>query len=96
MFEVLKTKEFQDWLVALVDERAQALITARIGRLEAGNPGNVRSVGDGVSEMKIDFGPGYRVYFTRTGRTILLLLCGGNKSTQTRDIQRAKRIAASV
>ena len=96
MFEVLKTKEFQDWLVALVDERAQALITARIGRLEAGNPGNVRSVGDGVSEMKIDFGPGYRVYFTSTGRTILLLLCGGNKSTQTRDIQRAKRIAASV
>ena len=96
MFEVLKTKEFQDWLVALVDERLQALITARIGRLEAGNPGNVRSVGDGVSEMKIDFGPGYRVYFTRTGRTILLLLCGGDKSTQTRDIQRAKRIAASV
>ena len=96
MFEVLKTKEFQDWLVALVDERAQALITARIGRLEAGNPGNVRSVGGGVSEMKIDFGPGYRVYFTRTGRTILLLLCGGDKSTQTRDIQRAKRIAASV
>ena len=96
MFEVLKTKEFQDWLVALVDERAQALITARIGRLEAGNPGNVRSVGDGVSEMKIDFGPGYRVYFTRTGRTILLLLCGGDKSTQTRDIQRAKRIATSV
>ena len=96
MFEVLKTKEFQDWLVALVDERAQALITARIGRLAAGNPGNVRSVGDGVSEMKIDFGPGYRVYFTRTGRTVLLLLCGGDKSTQAKDIQRAKRIAASL
>ena len=96
MFEVLKTREFQEWLVSLADGRAQALIAARIGRLEIGNPGNVKSVGDGVSEMKIDFGPGYRVYFTRTGRTVLLLLCGGDKSTQAKDIQRAKRIAASL
>jgi len=96
MFEVLKTREFQEWLVSLADERAQALIAARVGRLEVGNPGNVKSVGDGVSEMKIDFGPGYRVYFTRTGRTVLLLLCGGDKSTQAKDIQRAKRIAASL
>ena len=96
MFEVLKTREFQEWLVSLADERAQALIAARVGRLEVGNPGNVKSVGDGVSEMKIDFRPGYRVYFTRTGRTVLLLLCGGDKSTQAKDIQRAKRIAASL
>ena len=96
MFEVLKTSEFQDWLTSLADQRAQALITARVERFQLGNPGNVRTVGDGISELKIDFGPGYRVYFTRTGKTVVLLLCGGDKSTQAKDIRRAKQIAASL
>jgi putative addiction module killer protein len=96
MFEVLKTGEFQEWFTSLVDERAQALITARVERFQLGNPGHFKAVGNGVSEMKIDFGPGYRVYFTRTGQTVVLLLCGGDKSTHAKDIRRAKRIAASL
>lgn len=96
MFEVLKTSEYQKWITSLADLRAQALITARVDRLALGNPGNVKAVGDGVSELKIDFGPGYRVYFTRTGNTVVLLLCGGDKSSQAKDIRRAKQIAASL
>ena len=96
MFEVLKTSEYQKWVTSLTDLRAQALITARVDRLAVGNPGNVKAVGDGISELKIDFGPGYRVYFTRTGKTVVLLLCGGDKSSQTKDIRRAKQIAASL
>lgn len=96
MFEVLKTSEYQKWITSLTDLRAQALITARVDRLALGNPGNVKAVGDGVSELKIDFGPGYRVYFTRTGKTVVLLLCGGDKSSQAKDIRRAKQIAASL
>ncbi|WP_398473675.1 type II toxin-antitoxin system RelE/ParE family toxin [Tardiphaga sp.] len=96
MFEVLKTSEYQKWITSLADLRAQALITARVDRLALGNPGNVKAVGDGVSELKIDFGPGYRVYFTRTGKTVVLLLCGGDKSSQAKDIRRAKQIAASL
>jgi putative addiction module killer protein len=96
IFEVLKTREYQEWFISLADERAQALITARVERLQVGNPGNVKAVGNGISELRIDFGPGYRVYFTRTGRTVVLLLCGGDKSTQAKDIRRAKRIAASL
>ena len=94
MFEVLKTSEYQMWVTSLADMRAQALITARVERLALGNPGNVKSLGDGVSELKINFGPGYRVYFTRTGKTVVLLLCGGDKSSQAKDIRRAKQIAA--
>jgi putative addiction module killer protein len=96
MFEVLKTDEYQKWVTTLADLRAQALITARVERLAIGNPGNVRAVGDGISELKIDFGPGYRVYFTRTGKTVVLLLCGGDKSSQAKDIRRARQIAASL
>lgn len=96
MFEVLKTSEYQKWVTSLADMRAQALITARVERLALGNPGNVKALGDGVSELKIDFGPGYRVYFTRTGKTVVLLLCGGDKSSQAKDIRRAKQIAASL
>jgi putative addiction module killer protein len=96
MFEVLKTSEYQKWVTSLTDLRAQALITARVDRLQVGNPGNVKAVGDGVSELKINFGPGYRVYFTRTGKTVVLLLCGGDKSSQAKDIRRAKQIAASL
>lgn len=96
MFEVLKTSEYQKWITSLADLRAQALITARVDRLAFGNFGNVKAVGDSVSELKIDFGPGYRVYFTRAGETVVLLLCGGDKSSQTKDIRRAKQIAASL
>lgn len=90
----MKTSEYQKWVTSLADMRAQALITARVERLALGNPGNVKSLGDGVSELKINFGPGYRVYFTRAGKTVVLLLCGGDKSSQAKDIRRAKQIAA--
>jgi putative addiction module killer protein len=91
---VRRTEEFADWLSGLRDKQARAKILVRIDRLEDGNPGKTRSVGTGVVEMKIDFGPGYRVYYIQRGQTLILLLCGGDKSTQTNDIQRAKLIAA--
>jgi putative addiction module killer protein len=75
-------------------DRAKARIAVRIDRLAVGNPGDVRAVGDGVSELRIDYGPGYRVYDTRRGALVILLLCGGDKSSQDRDIAQAKRIAA--
>jgi putative addiction module killer protein len=81
-------------LIELRDKQGRAKILARIDRLENGNPGKTRNVGAGVVEMKIDFGPGYRVYFAKRGQLLILLLCGGNKSTQTQDIQRAKTLAA--
>jgi len=96
MYEVQKTDEFDSWLSALVDQRALAKIASRIERLAMGNPGDVEAVGDGISEMKIDHGPGYRVYYKRTGKTIMLILCGGDKSTQDKDIKRAKEIAAQL
>lgn len=93
MFTIKRTNIFIDWLKELKDRRAVARIAMRIDRFEEGNPGHVRDVGDGVSEMKVDYGPGYRVYYTRQGRTIYLLLCGGDKRTQSKDIAEAKRIA---
>src|SRR6202140_2206886 len=93
MFEVQKTEEFDKWLSGLADQRAKAKIASRIERLGLGNPGDVRPVGAGVSEMRVPYGPGYRVYFKQTDKTIVLLLCGGDKSTQERDIKRAKEIA---
>ncbi len=96
MVEVKKTDEFDGWLKDLKDQKAKAKILVRIQRLEAGNPGQVNSVGDGISEMKIDFGPGYRAYYKQTGQQIILLLCGGDKSTQDKDIKRAKAIAAEL
>jgi putative addiction module killer protein len=91
--EVLRSASFDRWLGKLKDRRAVARILVRIDRLALGNPGDVRSVGGGVSELKIDYGPGYRVYFAQRGQTLVLLLCGGDKSTQSADIDRAKRIA---
>jgi len=91
---VRRTEEFADWLSGLRDKQARAKILVRIDRLEDGNPGKTRSVGTGVVEMKIDFGPGYRVYYIQRGQILILLLCGGDKNTQTNDIQRAKLIAA--
>ncbi len=81
---------FRKWLSALRDVRARAKIRIRLNRLRLGNFGDAKSVGDGVSELRIPYGPGYRVYFARTGATVVLLLCGGDKSTQRRDIKKAK------
>ena len=94
MFEVRETEEFSAWLAALRDLRGRAKILVRIHRLAQGNPGDVKSVGQGVSELRIDFGPGYRVYFTKRGAAILILLCGGDKKSQAKDIARAERLAA--
>jgi putative addiction module killer protein len=96
MTEVRKTDEFDRWLAALRDQTAIAKIVSRIERLARENPGDVKPVGEGVSEMRIPHGPGYRVYFKRTGKQIILLLCGGDKSSQDRDISRAKQLAAEL
>lgn len=81
---------FIEWLESIRNTNTQARIQARLERLEDGNLGDCQSVGDGVYELRIHFGPGYRIYFGQVGNTIVLLLCGGDKSSQTRDIQRAK------
>jgi len=86
---------FREWLYGLRDRAAIARITARPGRVELGNPGICKEVGGGVLELKIDYGPGYRVYFARSGKTVVLLLSGGDKSTQARDIETAKAYWAS-
>jgi putative addiction module killer protein len=82
---------FDDWLTELSDARAQAKIAARINRLAAGNFGDCKSVGQGVSELRIDWGPGYRVYYALIGKVCVLLLCGGDKRKQTSDIERAAK-----
>jgi putative addiction module killer protein len=93
MFDVERTDVFLKWLRGLNDVRAVARIQIRIDRLSLGNMGDVKAVGEGISEMRIDYGPGYRVYFKKTGKTILVLLCGGNKLSQVTDIKTAKRMA---
>jgi putative addiction module killer protein len=96
MIEIRKTEEFITWLNNLFDLTARAKIQARIKRLSEGNPGNIKSVGEKVFEMKIDFGPGYRVYFTKQGQKITILLLGGDKSTQAKDIKLAQRLARNL
>ena len=96
MLEIRQTEEFERWLNRLRDRTARAKILIRIRRFAFGNPGDVRPVGTGVSEMRIDHGPGYRVYFVRRGPVPVLILCGGDKTTQERDINRAKEMAARV
>jgi putative addiction module killer protein len=81
---------FLDWLLNLKDVKARALIRARINRLELGNFGDCKSVGAGVLELRVSFGPGYRLYFGRDGNTVVVLLCGGDKGSQTKDISKAK------
>jgi putative addiction module killer protein len=92
--QILRTEEFIDWLKRLRDRQARARISVCIDRLEEGNPGQTRSVGSGIVEMKIDYWPGYRVYYIQRGDVLVILLCGGDKSTQEKDIQRAKELAA--
>jgi len=96
MFRVEKTDEFESWLGALKDHRAQLRIAQRILRLEGGNPGDVKSLGNGVSEMRIDYGPGYRVYYTVRERVVYILLCGSNKKGQAKTILKAKEMAKNT
>lgn len=94
MFEVRTTDEFDQWLSDLTDERARTKITSRVARLRFGNAGDAKPVGEGVSEMRVHHGPGYRVYYKQAGQTIIVILCGGDKSSQSKDIKRAKGMAA--
>jgi putative addiction module killer protein len=93
MKRIRRSSVFIKWLKKLKDRIAKALIVARVSRLKEGNPGDSGPVGEGLSEMRIHYGPGYRVYFKDTGKEIIILLCGGDKSTQQADIIRAKKIA---
>lgn len=93
MIEIKQTETFRKWRIRLRDERARVLIASRLDRLAFGHVGDVEPVGRGISELRIHSGPGYRVYFQKRGETIIVLLCGGDKSTQAKDIKTAKRLA---
>lgn len=92
MFQIQRTDTFADWLWRLRDAKGKARILSRLESMAQGNLGDTRNVGDGIRELRVHVGPGYRIYFVQTGRIVLLLLCGGDKSTQKRDIERAKRL----
>jgi putative addiction module killer protein len=96
MVEIRKTGLFAQWLDGLGDIQARARVQVRLERLAAGNPGDVEPVGEGVSELRINYGPGYRVYFKKRGRELIILLAGGDKSTQARDIKAALRLARNL
>ena len=96
MIEIHETEIFSMWLVGLRDRRGRRAITVRIQRLALGNPGDVKPVGHGVSELRIAHGPGYRVYFVRRGKVVILLLCGGDKSSQAADIEKAHAMAREL
>ena len=96
MFNVRRTAEFIDWLSDLSDIQARARIAKRIDRLALGNLGDAKSIGDGVSELRFTFGPGYRVYFTMLGAVVVILLCGGDKGSQRRDVERAKAMVKEL
>ena len=96
MTEIRRTLEFSEWLGALRDGHAKRAIAARIDRLALGNPGDVRPVGQGVSELRIHYGPGYRVYFVHRGQVLIVLLCGGDKSSQDADIAKAQALAREL
>ncbi|EKD98914.1 MAG: hypothetical protein ACD_23C00217G0003 [uncultured bacterium] len=96
MIEVRKTEKYARWFDGLHDIRARARIQVRVERLAAGNAGDSKPVGEGVSELRIDYGPGYRVYFTKRGRELVILLAGGDKSTQATDIKTALRLARNL
>ena len=96
MIDIQKTELFVKWLDKLHDIRARARILVRIKRISAGNPGDVKPVGEGVSELRINYGPGYRVYYKQCGKSIIVLLAGGDKRTQTKDIKTAIRLAQNL
>lgn len=96
MIEIRKTAVFARWLDGLRDTRARARVQVRIERLATGHPGDVKVVGEGVSELRIDYGPGYRVYFVKRGATVVILLAGGDKRTQAADIRMATRLAQNL
>ena len=96
MIEIRKTEIFAKWLDGLRDVRARARILVRIERLAAGNPGDIKPVGEGVSELRIDYGPGYRVYYKKQGQKVVVLLAGGDKNTQAKDIKTALRLARNL
>lgn len=96
MIEIHKTDVYVQWLDSLRDINARARVLARVERLAAGNPGDVRPVGEGVSEMRIDYGPGYRVYYKKQGREVVILLAGGDKQSQASDIKAALRLARNL
>ena len=96
MLRAVKTDAFAAWLDGLRDTRARARIQVRTERLLLGNPGDVQPVGEGVSELRIDYGPGYRVYFKQRSREIVILLAGGNKATQAKDIRNALKLARDL
>ena len=96
MVEILQTEVYAQWFRRLRDRQTRVRVDARIRRLSLGNPGDVRPVGEGVSEMRIDYGPGYRVYFVQRGETLVILLVGGDKDSQKRDIRRAIELARGL
>ena len=96
MIEVRQTKQFVDWLIGLRDTKARKIIRNRLNRIELGLFGDVTPVGQGISELRIDFGPGYRVYFVRRGAELVILLGGGDKASQPRDIAKAKELAGQL
>ena len=96
MIEIRKTEHFANWLDNLRDIQAKARVLVRIERLASGNAGDVKPVGEGVSEMRMNYGPGYRVYFIQRGSELIILLAGGDKSSQSRDIKAAVRLAHNL
>lgn len=96
MLKVRQTDVYAQWFRRLRDKEAKARINARIRRLSLGNPGDVRGVGEGVSELRIDYGPGYRIYFVQRGQSLAILLVGGDKSTQDQDIEKARNLAKEL
>lgn len=96
MLEIRKTDNFAKWIDGLQDIRARARILVRIERLRAGNPGDVKPVGEGISELRIDYGPGYRVYFKKIGQKVIILLAGGDKKTQAKDIKTALSLSRNL
>ena len=96
MMTVRETDFFKTWMHDLKDRIARSIINARIRRLSIGNKGDSKHIGDGISELRIDYGPGYRVYYLQTKQEIIILLCGGDKSSQNNDIKKAKQIALNV
>ena len=96
MIEIRQTEQYAKWFKSLRDHNARMRINIRIRRLSLGNPGDVKPVGEGISELRIDYGPGYRVYFIERGNELILLLFGGDKSSQAKDIAKAKKLAEEL